>query len=45
MLVIVGLNVEVSFADCQIKSFAAVGLIVTVRPDEDPLESSTQLVL
>jgi hypothetical protein len=45
MLLISGLMVEVSSADCQIKSFVDAGLSVTLRLDEEPLASTTQLVL
>jgi hypothetical protein len=45
MLVMVGVNVEASTPDCQIKSSAVAGLNVILRLDEDPLSSTTQLVL
>jgi hypothetical protein len=45
MLVVEGLKLDVSSADCQIKSFAVAGLRLTLRLDEDPSTSTMQLVL
>jgi hypothetical protein len=45
MFEIVGVNVDESSADSQIKSFAVGGLSVMLRLEEDPLASTTQLVL
>jgi hypothetical protein len=45
MLVVAGVKVDASSPDCQIKSFSVFGLSVTLRLDEDPLASTTQLVL
>jgi hypothetical protein len=45
MLVVDGVVVDASSPDCQIKSLAVLGLSVTLRLAEDPLASTTQLVL